>query len=230
MPIEPRHWLLGLLCAALLHLLFFAALFGHAPSADGTAAAQGEGGIQIGIVLGSLEQAPPPPMAEAPAKTEQPVQNAPMLKPADQGRLAPKEKASPEKKRPQEEAKTTGKNHSKQPQATTQPSQRGLGGSHAGGGQQGTATHGYHSLLRAHLERYKTYPARAKRRKQQGTATLRLTIAASGQITAATISQSSGKTALDQAALALSRQASPVPKPPKAPMIVTVPLTYRLDS
>ncbi|XSG83597.1 MAG: TonB family protein [Methyloligella sp. ZOD6] len=81
------------------------------------------------------------------------------------------------------------------------------------------------SLVVAHIERFKRYPAEAQ--SHQGMPYVRFTIDDSGQITGARLSRSSGSAALDQAALNTVRRSSPVPAPPPGVQrTLTVPIRF----
>ena len=72
----------------------------------------------------------------------------------------------------------------------------------------------WQARLASHLERRKRYPAAAKRQGQQGTAQVRFTIDASGNVQSVSLVRSSGVALLDEEVVALVRRASPVPAPP----------------
>lgn len=72
----------------------------------------------------------------------------------------------------------------------------------------------WQARLASHLERRKRYPAAAKRQNQQGTAQVRFTIDASGNVQSVALVRSSGVALLDEEVVALVRRASPVPAPP----------------
>jgi periplasmic protein TonB len=86
----------------------------------------------------------------------------------------------------------------------------------------------YLDLLRRHLNRYKKYPEEAIKQKQEGTVLIGFELAHDGTVTKAWIEQSSGNDLLDQAALAMMHDASPVPAVPerywdkKGPIILPV--------
>lgn len=86
----------------------------------------------------------------------------------------------------------------------------------------------YLDLLRRHLNRYKKYPEEAIKQKQEGTVLVGFDLAHDGTVTKAWIEQSSGNPLLDQAALAMMHDASPVPAVPerywdkKGPIILPV--------
>lgn len=73
----------------------------------------------------------------------------------------------------------------------------------------------YLSLLYAHLERHKRYPAAAQRRRQTGTVYLRFTIDKSGHVLSSRIDRSSGVISLDMEATTMLRRADPLPPLPQ---------------
>jgi protein TonB len=72
----------------------------------------------------------------------------------------------------------------------------------------------WQSLLAAHIEHFKRYPAEARSRGDQGTVKIAFTIDHEGHLLASHIVQSSGSTALDEETLAMLTRAQPMPKPP----------------
>ncbi|BBK41427.1 hypothetical protein STVA_14470 [Allostella vacuolata] len=90
----------------------------------------------------------------------------------------------------------------------------------------------YLAALRAQLERHKTYPAVAQRRRMEGTTTVRFTIARSGQILSHRIVNSSGHSALDREVEELLQRASPLPALPAdvdgEQLEIVVPISFYL--
>jgi periplasmic protein TonB len=83
--------------------------------------------------------------------------------------------------------------------------------------------------LAAHLERKKRYPAAARSRREEGTASVRFQIDSSGNVLSVSLSRSSGSDALDQEVLALMKRASPVPAPPAGVnKTITVPIRFTM--
>jgi protein TonB len=72
----------------------------------------------------------------------------------------------------------------------------------------------WQSLLAAHIEHFKRYPAEARSRGDQGIAKVAFTIDHEGHLLRSRIVQSSGSTALDQETLAILARAQPMPRPP----------------
>lgn len=72
----------------------------------------------------------------------------------------------------------------------------------------------YITQLLAWLDRHKHYPRMARVQQIQGTAVLRLSVAADGDLVGASIAHSSGEDLLDDAAVTMAYRASPLPVPP----------------
>jgi protein TonB len=85
----------------------------------------------------------------------------------------------------------------------------------------------WNTLLSAWLAAHKTYPEIARRRGEQGTVTLKLTIGADGTVLDAALASGSGSTVLDQAAEAMLRGAR-LPAP-NIELTRIVRLRYRLE-
>lgn len=77
-----------------------------------------------------------------------------------------------------------------------------------------TAIPNWQGTLRAHLENHKRYPAAARFRRQEGVATVRFVMDRNGKVLSAKLERSSGKSLLDEEALALLDRAQPLPPPP----------------
>ena len=69
-------------------------------------------------------------------------------------------------------------------------------------------------LVSAHLRRYQQYPADARSRGDQGTASVTFGIGGSGGVTSVRLARSSGVGSIDQEVQAMVRRASPFPAPP----------------
>lgn len=72
----------------------------------------------------------------------------------------------------------------------------------------------WQGALRAHLERYKRYPAAAQSRRQQGVAHVRFAMGRDGSLRWARLERGSGYDRLDEEALALMERAHPLPAVP----------------
>jgi protein TonB len=87
----------------------------------------------------------------------------------------------------------------------------------------------YEMVIRAALEKHKTYPSRARAQNLKGTVYVRLVIGDDGNLIDASILQSSGYTLLDRHTLRSVRQASrDFPAPPTGSVSFSVPLSYEL--
>jgi len=164
--------------------------------------------------------AAPVPQAATPEPPAAPLPTPPRRKPA-RPQPAPAETASPPTSAPEELAAAA-------PLAPGAPgSGEGPGGAAGlGTGAEG-AGHGaigngpiegpgddYLERLRRWLNKYKRYPDQAKKDKQQGQLIVSFTILRDGTVTNPRIERSSGFPLLDDAALGMLRDASPVPPLP----------------
>jgi len=93
---------------------------------------------------------------------------------------------------------------------THQSANTGTGNTATKGGRPGARVD-YLTRLAAWLERHKEYPRQARRRREQGTATLVFTVDRQGRVTGVRISKSSGSAALDREVHAMVRRAAPFP-------------------
>ncbi|WP_417793257.1 TonB family protein [Terasakiella pusilla] len=85
-----------------------------------------------------------------------------------------------------------------------------------GGGQYvGEVTPDYVTTLRRRLEQHKTYPRRAKRRRQEGVVVIEFTVTREGQVTEFKVRQGSGHDLLDEETIAMLKRAQPLPAFPK---------------
>jgi protein TonB len=86
--------------------------------------------------------------------------------------------------------------------------------------------------LRRWLARFKKYPPDARKLKQEGTVVVAFVIARDGVLLDAQIERSSGFPLIDEAALAMLRDASPVPPvPPGYPgdrLSIAMPVRYSI--
>ena len=90
----------------------------------------------------------------------------------------------------------------------------------------------WESLLAAHIEHFKRYPAEARSRGEHGIAKVAFTIDHEGHLLRSRIVQSSGSTALDQETLAMLARAQPMPRPPDqlsdAELTFVVPVRFNI--
>lgn len=69
----------------------------------------------------------------------------------------------------------------------------------------------YLDRVRRRLREFERYPDAALKQKQEGTVTLAITVARDGTVLAATVAHSSGFPLIDQAAVQMAHDASPLP-------------------
>lgn len=72
----------------------------------------------------------------------------------------------------------------------------------------------WQGALRAHLERFKRYPASAQFRRQEGVSTVRFVMDRDGKVLSAQLERGAGHSLLDAESLALLERAQPLPIPP----------------
>jgi periplasmic protein TonB len=72
----------------------------------------------------------------------------------------------------------------------------------------------WESMLVAHIERFKRYPAEARAHDEHGVTRVAFTIDRDGRVLASRVVQSSGSSALDAETLAMLSRAQPMPHPP----------------
>jgi protein TonB len=91
----------------------------------------------------------------------------------------------------------------------------------------------YLQRLMAQLAKHKTYPPELKKQRLDGTVQVGFRIAADGTISQVRVVTSSGHRLLDDAAMAMVRNASPVPAIPSSlqrqAMTLVVPVSYTLQ-
>lgn len=87
----------------------------------------------------------------------------------------------------------------------------------------------WQSRLMSHLERRKRYPSEARSNREEGTVYVRFRIDDAGNVLSVSLSRSSGSVALDNAVVAMVRNASPVPAPPPGVnKTITAPVRFNL--
>jgi protein TonB len=72
------------------------------------------------------------------------------------------------------------------------------------------------------------YPRSAQMRGDEGTARVRLLVAADGSITSVELVQATGSTLLDHEAIAVARKVGAFPAPPGGAAAIVVPLTWKM--
>ncbi|MEP9378249.1 energy transducer TonB [Aquabacter sp. CN5-332] len=168
------------------------------------------------------ELPPPPPLAEAllpPPRPVEEVKEPPPPKPVEKPKPKPKASRKPA-------APTT----SAAPRSDAAPSNATAAPNSGASASNSAAPATWRSMLVAHLNRHKRYPAEARARREEGTARLRFSIDRSGRVVGASLAGSAGSPALDAEVLDLIRRASPVPAPPPevagGVITLTVPVNF----
>jgi protein TonB len=87
----------------------------------------------------------------------------------------------------------------------------------------------YAARVAAHLARHKQFPAGARRRGQQGSASISFSVDGSGRVTEVKLTRSAGSPLLDREAQSMVQRASPFPPPPAGrPQSFTVPVSFSM--
>lgn len=192
-----------------------------------------------------LAQAPMPdaglvpmPMPEAPPAPEPEVALPlpPALAEMDEDMLAPdrslRPRQRPEPPAPPPPAQAAAPQTSAPPPSEQQAEQAAAPQTQAGTQPSADTLQSWQSTVMRHLARRQQYPRGAERRREQGTAVVRFSINAGGQVLSVALVRSSGSDELDQAALQLVQRSSPVPAPPagspQSTLTLTAPIQYAL--
>ncbi len=91
--------------------------------------------------------------------------------------------------------------------------------------QSSTWTKQVHSLVRDNF----SYPRSAMVRKEQGQATVKVSMSADGNITGVTLTKSSGSEILDREAVRIAQKVRRLPTPPSGTTSVSLPIAFRLN-
>jgi protein TonB len=174
--------------------------------------------------------AKPSEMSEAPAISlpprprEKQIERKPEAKPVQAQPRKPVQHAAPAKQSRRIDAPTKER-ASKQAKASA-PS---TAANNVGAGRS-DANSNYAGLVSAHLRRHQQYPADARGRGDQGTATVSFSLDGGGRVTSSRLVRGSGISSIDQEVQAMVRRASPFPAPPTGRSAsFTVPVTFRLN-
>jgi protein TonB len=155
---------------------------------------------------------------------DRPVEKKPDPKPVQAAPPKPVKDAAPAKEQRRIAAPTREK-AAKEAKTNTLASQA----SNVGVGRSSNDTN-YPGLVSAHLRRYQQYPADARSRGDQGTASVTFGIGGSGGVTSVQLARSSGVGSIDQEVQAMVRRASPFPAPPGGrAQSFTIPVNFRLN-
>ena len=174
--------------------------------------------------------AKPSDMVEAPLISllpqphEKQIERKPQTKPAQAQPRKPVQHAAPAKERRRIDAPTKER-ATKQAKASTPAT----AANNVGVGRS-DADSNYAGLVSAHLRRHQQYPADARSRGDQGTATVSFSLDGGGRVTASRLVRGSGIASIDQEVQAMVRRASPFPAPPSGRSAsFTVPVSFRLN-
>ena len=155
---------------------------------------------------------------------DKPVEKKPDPKPVQAAPPKPVKNAAPAKEQRRIAAPTREK-AAKEAKASTPSTQA----NNVGIGRSDRDTN-YPGLVSAHLRRYQQYPADARSRGEQGTASVTFGIGGSGGVTSVRLARSSGIGSIDQEVQAMVRRASPFPAPPGGrAQSFTIPVSFRLN-
>lgn len=176
-------------------------------------------------------EAPPAPKADVAVAEKQPdpppEEKKPEVKPDPKPVEKPKpvvERKKPPKKKPM--PSTTA------PERVPQIDRAQTAPVSAASSANSNALPAWRSMIAAILERNKRYPAGARSRGAQGTATVRFAITRGGQLISASLSGGSGDAELDQEATALVRRIGSFPPPPAeikgSTVTLNVPLRFNM--
>jgi len=91
------------------------------------------------------------------------------------------------------------------------------------------ATPEWTSKVRQLLAAKQDYPRAAQMRGDEGTAKIKLDVAADGSVAAVDLVQPSGSSLLDKEALALAKKVGAFPAPPGGSASIVVPLTWKMN-
>jgi periplasmic protein TonB len=237
--VDRRRWIISGTLALALH----AAVLGvaiHAPSRSPRLDAAPMQAVML--QLAPVPTAPPQPAVAAAPGPRQREQAPSMAKPKPRAippaPIVPPKGDAPVQKQVAAEAATDVPDAAQASATATAPpgSEASMSGPVAAParseGQGSAARLTWESVLLGHLARYRHYPPRAERSRQQGTAWVRFTVDHAGQVSAVHIERATGYSALDDETLSTVQRASPVPPPPDAlgtaPVDVVVPVVFSL--
>ena len=219
MSIKPTHWCAAIVGAIGVHLVVFGFLSDYGLRAG--ALEPGEGGFEVGLGLAQEPVAVPEETIEAvPEPAELPEEEEIPPEPEIEEITEPVEVVeSPPL--PVPEAVLEDPTSNEPPKFAIQPPSGesvppevapvGAGSSPTYGGDVGVSDV-YIARLAARLNRFKYYPIESLRNGEIGVTVLSLVINRRGQVLDSRISNSSGFTALDQAALRIVNNAKPLPR------------------
>lgn len=217
MTTEPRHRVAAILLSTLVHVAIGALFWLAPPTGDGGRATRNAGSQGVIVVeLIPLDRAstgrPQPTAARSTLKAKDPP-------PPDPKTLANSQVATP-----------TPDGLAGLDAATPSAATPDLPGQVSSDLAGATATR-YRELLLAHIGRYRQYPPEARRDRVEGTVWVRFVLDRNGRVVRAWIETSSGRSLLDQEAVAAIRRAEPLPPIPNGfpdRIDITLPIEFDL--
>ena len=88
----------------------------------------------------------------------------------------------------------------------------------------------YLQLIQKKIEAQKKYPKKAIEGGQEGTSYVKFTVLPNGDVSEIAIINSSGSLTLDEAAIAMVRNANPFPAlPQNSPLFINLPITFKIN-
>jgi protein TonB len=211
---EVMRWVTCFTAVVAAHSLGAMALLNNSPE-------DSDFGIDVPVVMLDLPEslvtstAPAPDLPPGPME-EQESEPTPPPKEETKPPEPEAEVAIPLPEPPKPEPPTEEKHATAPPQAKTTPS----------------SVIRWQSLLAAHIEHFKRYPAEARSRGDQGIAKVAFTIDHEGHLLSSRIVESSGSAALDNETLAMLARAQPMPRPPdqlaSAELTFVVPVRFNI--
>lgn len=224
MEISRKHWFNVIGLAVLLHIVALMNI-----NLTGLSAESLQPFSQYVVDLTSLAPAPvepaPPPRQPPPEPKPEPVKPKP-----PEPKVEPQKVVVPELEQPVEEAESPPEEVAPPEPA---PPASPPAASPKPGAQASKVDYGYYQLILDRLDRLKRYPARARRRGDQGTVILAFTLNRDGSLKHYEIRQSSGSKALDLEVKKLIRRAAPFPAIPgnisRDQLELSVPISFTLQ-
>jgi protein TonB len=177
--------------------------------------------------IAKVEEAPP--VEKPPVPTDQ-AELTVQTKPAEKPKLTAEEKKPVAKvlKKIHEAMRHSKDDGENKRERSAPSSSASLSSNSIGRGRSDLDTN-YRGIVAAHLARYKQFPAEARSRGDQGTATVSFSLSGSGGVTSVRLVRGSGVSSIDREATAMVRRASPFPPPPSGrAQSFTVPVNFHL--
>ncbi|PYB70463.1 energy transducer TonB [Rhizobium wuzhouense] len=153
-----------------------------------------------------------------------PMIRPPKPEPKVEKPTAPKKKVAKKQQAPAHASRTA-----RQAKAEVAQADRNAARASSSGAGSSVSPAKWQLRLMSHLERRKRYPSEARSNREEGTVYVRFRIDDAGNVLSVSLSRSSGFATLDDAVVAMVRNASPVPAPPPGVnKTVTAPVRFNL--